>query len=96
MKIEVESINQLTKSIEKFELLVSDINQIDEIHSQYSKQNPDCNINFVWGKNFIFGIAYNQTKDEEKLDRLEITFDEYMERWYSNEMVNNIVNGSIK
>jgi hypothetical protein len=86
MKVQVTLSNYLTKENEKFELLVpneSTYEDISKMHNDMSKQNPNCNINFSWnnGESFIYGMIYNQSKDEQRLDRCEISWDEYENKW---------------
>ena len=86
MKIKVSISDQLTQEKLELELLVlnstSDA-EIKEMHKELERKHPNACVNFDWDNNFIYGMPLNQRKDEERVDNLDITFDEYMEKWYS-------------
>lgn len=56
-------------------------------HEAFREINPDCCVNMQWkceGSEwcFIYGMPLNQQKDEQLIEAGEMSWDEYMEKWY--------------
>jgi len=60
-----------------------------KMHHQLSLDHPDCFINFVEDdapKNFILGQAKNMQIDETRLDRGLISWNDYLNKWYPQQV----------
>jgi hypothetical protein len=86
MNIKIRVINHFTKEIiidsivdVPNDWLVAEANQ-----RVFAGAYPDCYVNFVQldGTNAIWGTPVNQTRDEEAMDRGEMTWEEYCNKWY--------------
>lgn len=60
----------------------SDFDTIHQLHTQMSKSNPDCFVNFSWEQSFICGQPENMKRDEQLVDEGTMTWDEYSDKWY--------------
>ena len=94
MNMKIKVTNTLTKEVVIDSILnflvedsMSDDAQYEIIkanHDCYTKQFPDCHVNFSWndGQSFIFGVPYNMTQDEIAYDEGRITWKQYCDKWY--------------
>jgi hypothetical protein len=85
MLVHIKIINAFGETEIRTQVTVLDTASFDEIdilHRDYSNVYPDCFVNFQWGANFICGQPENMRLDEIKVDRDEMTFDQYMGKWY--------------
>jgi hypothetical protein len=92
MNIRIYVKNALTKQVE-IDNVISVINEDIEIiranHQVFVEAYPDCHVNFEWeaanplhGKNFIAGMPLNMERDQDRVAKGEMTWQEEMSKWH--------------
>jgi len=92
MKIKVLIKDALTEKVirdNEVETPEYSYEQMSVFHNQFKRKYPNAHINFSWlpkgAKDvcFICGVPLNMQLDERRMDKGIITWDEYVQKWYS-------------
>jgi len=92
MKIKVLIKDALTEKVirdNEVETPEYSFEQMCAFHNQFKRKYPNAHINFSWlpkgakDVSFICGVPLNMELDEKKMNRGQITWNEYVEKWYS-------------
>ena len=92
--INIKIENALTHKVEVDSTIMVDKCDIDVIsanHEAFSQVFPDSHVNFSWndGISFMFGMPHNQKLDEVKVDKGEMSYSDYFDKWYNQTAVRN-------
>jgi hypothetical protein len=86
MQIKIKITNSLTREIvvdNKIEV-DTDFETVQANHECMRQAFPDCSVSFFFGKDFICTPALNEELDEAAYDRNEITFEQFVNKWYKD------------
>jgi hypothetical protein len=92
MKIKVKITDALTGEVirdNEVETPEYSHEQMSEFHKKFERKYPNAHINFSWFPKrakqscFIYGMPLNMKLDEKKLDKKQITWEQYEKKWYS-------------
>jgi hypothetical protein len=62
--------------------------QMEMFHNQFKNKYPNAHINFSWlpkgasQSSFICGMPLNMQLDESKVDKGQMSFEDYSKKWY--------------
>jgi hypothetical protein len=88
MDIKIKVTNHFTKEViidSVAKGITGDWLTVEQNQKVFAQAYPDCYVNFVQSdsSNGIWGMPVNQKRDEEAMDRGEMTWNEYCDKWYS-------------
>jgi len=95
MKVKVFIKDALTEQvIRDNEVTTPEFNfqQMSLFHSQFENKFPNAHVNFSWQpkgyptKSFICGVPKNMKADEAKIDSGVISYEDYMAKWYKQQL----------
>jgi hypothetical protein len=93
MKIKVFIKDAITNQVirnDEVNTLDYSFQQMSNFHNRFKKRYPNAHINFSWlpkgakQSSFICGMPLNMELDEIKLDKGQMSWDEYTEKWYKS------------
>lgn len=95
MKVRVFIKDALTeKVIRDNEVITPEFSdkQMSLFHKQFETKFSNAHVNFSWqakgsiSKSFICGMPENMKADESKIESGEISYEDYMAKWYKQQL----------